>query len=408
MPSDIITTMSASKIVKNILNFFLLLRPFSKSESEALRVVLPDLPKDSRTMAKKLVKQYGARIARKQAPYSEKITSERHYFIFESYEIDAENEVQELNELLKNARESRMMSEFSKNAWENLNKIFASHLIGYDDIKKGVLLQAFSKEPVHILLIGDTGTGKTDILRAVEEIAPISAFGLGSGTSSTGLTVTARGKEVKKGILSLADKGIALIDELNLMKPEDRAGLYNAMEKGFIAFDKGGYHYKFDARCSVLASANPKGGNFKGDTVAQTKALMPFEPALLSRFHLVYIIRKRTISQFMKVADSMLGHSGSVAGLTKSDTEFMKKYIEEAKSLDVKFTGAYDAEIKGFIKKAKESESSLAVEITPRFVAGLKRMIESSARIEMRKTVEKKDVEHAIDAVSYALKTAKG
>ncbi len=397
--------MERSGIFKGVLRFILLLRPFSNSEKEALRAVLPDLPKGSRTTAKKLVKQYGARIARKQAPYSEKITPVRHYFMFEEYEPYAEKEVRELNEILKNARESRMISEFSKNAWEKLQQIFAAHLIGYDDIKKGVLLQAFSKEPVHILLIGDTGTGKTDVLRAVEEIAPISAFGLGSGTSSTGLTVTVRGKEVKKGILSLADKGLALIDELNLMKPEDRAGLYNAMEKGFIAFDKGGYHYKFDARCSVLASANPKGGNFKGNTAAQIKALLPFEPALLSRFHLTYIIRKRTIAQFMKVADSVLRHSDS--GL-KADAEFLKKYAEAAKAIDVKFTNAYDSDIKEFIKKSKESEGRLAVEITPRFVAGLKRMIEASARIEMRSRVEKKDVLRAIDAVSYALGTAKG
>jgi len=405
MPPDAITHMSASKIAKGILNFMLLLRPFSKPEKEALDAVLPDLPKNSRTAVKKLVKQYKARIARKQMPYSAKITSARHHLVLEAYGEESKEEIAHLNTILIDAIQARITEEFSKNAWEKLQKIFAPHLIGYDDIKKGIMLQIFSKEPVHVLLIGDTGTGKTDVLRAVEEIAPISAFGLGSGTSSTGLTVTVRGKEVKKGILSLADKGIALIDELNLMKPEDRAGLYNAMEKGFITFDKGGYHFKFDARCAVLASANPKGGNFKGDTAAQTKALMPFEPALISRFHLIYIIRKRTMEQFMKIADSVLVHKESA---NKTDAEFLKKYIEKAKSIDVYFGESYNATITDFVMKAKKGEGRLAIEITPRFVVGLKRMIEASARIDLRSRVEKKDVIRAIDAVSYALKTAKG
>jgi len=325
--------------------------------------------------------------------------------MLEAYGEESKEEIAHLNAILADAAFARITDEFSKNAWEKLQKNFAPHLIGFDDIKKGILLEIFSKDPVHVLLIGDTGTGKTDILRAAEEISPISAFGLGSGTSSTGLTVTVRGKEVMKGILSLADKGIALIDELNLMKTEDRAGLYNAMEKGFITFDKGGNQFKFDARCAVLASANPKGGNFKGATAEQTKALMPFEPALISRFHLIYIIRKRTMEQFMKIADSVLVHKDSA---NKNDVEFVKKYIEKAKSIDVDFGESYNAAITDFVMKAKKSEGRLAIEITPRFVVGLKRMIEASARIEQRSRVEKKDVLRANEAVSYALNTAKG
>ncbi|MBU4452565.1 ATP-binding protein [archaeon] len=396
--------MNVSNFLKSAGYFFLLMRPLSKSEKDALDTILPDLPKDARTTAKKLVKQYKARIARKQMPYSEKITSIRHYSLLEAYGEESKDEIARLNKILIDAAETRITEEFSKNAWQNLQKIFAPHLIGFDDIKKGVLLQIFSKDPVHVLLIGDTGTGKTDILRAAEDISPISAFGLGSGTSNTGLTATVRGKEVRKGILSLADNGMALIDELNLMKTEDRAGLYNAMEKGFITFDKGGNHFKFDARCSVLASANPKGSKFKGTTLKETKAQMPFEPALISRFHLIYLIREQTITQFMKIADSVLAHTDSA---NKKDAEFLKKYIEKAKSLNVDFNETYNAAIKEFVKKAKESESRLVIEVTPRFVVGLKRMIDASARIEQRSRVEKKDVLRAIEAVSYALSTAR-
>lgn len=404
--------MNAREFFGNLWHFILLFRPFSKSEKEALEAVLPDLPKDARTKAKKLVKQYCARIARKQMPYSEKITAIRHRFALEAYGEESKDEIARLNTLLGNAEQSRISEEFSKNAWQNMQAILAPGLIGFEGVKKGVALAVFSKEPVHILLIGDTGTGKTDILRAVEEIAPVSAFGLGSGTSNTGLTVTVRGKEVKKGLLALADSGIALIDELNLMKPEDRAGLYNAMEKGFIAFDKGGYHYKFDARCSVLASANPKGGKFRGNSIHEISEQMPFEPALLSRFHLTYIVREHTMAQFMKIADSVLSHENhehdTEQEYGKNDAEFLKKYIEKTKSIDVDFRKEeFSRPITDFVRKTKESEGRLAINITPRFVVGLMRLIEASARLELRGKVEKKDVLRAIDAVNCALGTVR-
>jgi DNA replicative helicase MCM subunit Mcm2 (Cdc46/Mcm family) len=131
-------------------------------------------------------------------------------------------------------------------------------------VKKAVSLQLFASEPVHILLLGDPGTGKTEILRSVEELHPISVFGLGSGTSGAGLSISMSGGKPVLGLLPKAHKGICCIDELNLMKSEDMASLYSSMEKGFITYDKGSHHIKEKAEARILATANPVGDKFKG------------------------------------------------------------------------------------------------------------------------------------------------
>ena len=237
---------------------------------------------------------------------------------------------------------------------------------------------------------------------ATEDIAPISSFSLGSGTTNTGLTVTVKGKEISKGILSLADNGIALIDELNLMKKEDRAGLYNAMEKGFITYDKGGHHYKFDSRCSILASANPKKGKFSGTEKKQIEKQIPFDSALLSRFHLLYIIREADIKQFMEITDKVFTQKKETT-LNNEDLAFLKKYIARSKTLEIQFSEDYNEMIKKFVREIKEKEKDMLIDISPRFIIGLKRLIEASARMELRTRIEKEDVWRAMEVYTLSM-----
>jgi replicative DNA helicase Mcm len=181
--------------------------------------------------------------------------------------------------------------DFASQAEEKIFSLIAPNIIGLDEVKKAGLIQLFAKDKVHILLLGDPATGKTDILRSIADLAPISSYGLGSGASKAGLTVAVIGKDIAKGLLPMADNGIACIDELNLLKTADRAGLFNAMEKGFITYDKADSHLKIDARIKVFATANPEGERFVGRTIDVIKKQIPFDPALLSRFHLIFLIR---------------------------------------------------------------------------------------------------------------------
>ncbi|MFH1127185.1 MAG: ATP-binding protein [archaeon] len=392
--------------IRTILNsakhLILLLRPLSEKEKSGLDSLSVHLRKEDSKQAHKLLKQLRISIISKRIPYSRAITDLKEHPAIDPKDKAIASVAEDLNSKIEKSIDSAIINEFRKDAYQRIQKTFAPHIVGFENVKKGVILQLFAGDQFHILLLGDPGTGKTDILRASEDIAPVSAFGLGSGTSNTGLTVTVRGNEISKGILSLADKGIALIDELNLMKKEDRAGLYNAMEKGFITYDKGGHHYRFDARCSILASANPAKDKFAGKTKKEIEKQIPFDPALLSRFHLIYIIKEADIKQFMEITDGVLDEKKHRA--SPDDMQFIKRYIEQSKSIDVEFIKDYNDMIKKFIAEVKEKEDHMLVDVTPRFVIGLKRLIEASARIEMRKKVEKEDVWRAMEVFTLAMK----
>lgn len=311
--------------------------------------------------------------------------------------------VREINKDMDNKVKATMFKEFAKVIHEKSSSIIAPNIVGFGDVKKAVALQLFSPEHIHILLLGDPGTGKTDILSAAKELAPISSMGLGSGTSGVGLAVTVKGKEIKKGLLPLANDGLCAIDELNLMKEDSRASLYNAMEKGFVSYDKGGHSYKFDAKISVLATANPKGDKFTGTTVPQLKKQLPFDAALLSRFHLTFLIRKHTTKEFKEISRALLNKKK--IKLTKKESEFLKEYVKQAHAIeDVKIPKQFEQEIVDFIADIKESEHKYLVEISPRLVVGFSRLTKASARMALRDIVEQQDVDLVKSLVKNSLK----
>lgn len=311
--------------------------------------------------------------------------------------------VSEINRKIDAKTEETLFAEFAKTIHDNCSHIIAPNIVGFDAAKKAAALQLFSPEHIHILLLGDPGTGKTQILSAATELAPISSMGLGSGTSGVGLAVTVKGKEVVKGLLPMADKGLCAIDELNLMKEESRASLYNAMEKGFVSYDKGGHSYKFDARVSVLATANPKGDKFTGKTVEQLKKQLPFDAALLTRFHLTFLVRKHDAAEFKKITQALLQKKKH--SLSAKEKDFLKAYVEKAHSMpEVKIPKRFEQEIVDFISDVKENEHKFLVEISPRMVVGFSRMAKASARMELRNEVMSKDISLVKQIIRDSLK----
>lgn len=308
----------------------------------------------------------------------------------------------EVNQDIKEHVMKEVFDEFSKKAYEVLPQFIAPNITGMEDVKKAVVLQMFSKQPIHILLLGDPGTGKTDILRAAFNLTPISSFGLGSGTSGAGLVVTVKGNKIMKGLIPLANGGICCIDELNLMKEDSRAGLYNAMEKGFVTYDKGGHHHKFDARIKVLATANPKGDKFDGQTIDELRDELPFDSALLTRFHLSFFIRKPDLEQFKKIASTIA--SGEKKDLSKGDIDFIKSYVEYALKKDVyDIRKTLQKKIVDFIAEIKKDEKKYLIEVSPRLVVGFMRLCKALAVMEGREDVEEKDIERVKDIVKDSL-----
>jgi replicative DNA helicase Mcm len=290
---------------------------------------------------------------------------------------------------------------FAPNAFERIAGQIAPNIVGMEDLKEAAAIQLFAKEPVHLLLIGDPATGKTDILRSVNHFAPIGSFGLGSGTSAAGLGASAKGDNLILGLLPIADEGIACIDELNLMKAKDMAALYNAMEKGFITYDKGGRHEQLPARVRVCATANPSSDTFIGKSVEALRKQIPFEDALLSRFHFTFIVRKPSDEEFETITERIV--KGERVKQHREDQVFVKEYVRHALTIDVALDPGFERRIVDFIKEMKSDERKFLVEIGPRTVVGLVRTVKAIARSELSQAVDEQHLEKAFGLLRRAL-----
>lgn len=304
--------------------------------------------------------------------------------------------IKDLNRIIKEELLKKSYQDFAAHAPKKIKEFVAPHILGLDTVKEASMIQLFSKERFHMLLLGDPGTGKTDVIRSASELSPVSVFGLGSGTTGAGLSVSYSGKEMQKGLLPRAHDGICAIDELNLMKNRDVAALYSAMEKGFVTYDKGGKHETIDANVRIQATANPKGDHFVGKSLSIFKEQIPFESALLSRFHLVFVIRRPGVDETVSIARQIATDSAPKKR-RKEDLEYIQSYIEHAMDVDVTFDKNLEPMITSFIEEAKRDEEKYVVEIGPRTVHGVIRISQALARSQLREKTTQDDVERALE-----------
>merc|ERR1711970_876492 len=163
---------------------------------------------------------------------------------------------------------------------ERIIASIAPSVFGHDDIKRAIALSLFggvSKNPgdkhkvrgdINVLLCGDPGTAKSQFLKYTEKIAPRAIFTTGQGASAVGLTAyvarspVTREWTLEAGALVLADKGVCLIDEFDKMNDADRTSIHEAMEQQTISISKAGIVTCLQARCAVMAVANPVEGKY--------------------------------------------------------------------------------------------------------------------------------------------------
>jgi len=316
-----------------------------------------------------------------------------------------DNELQLFTEKINKEIEERVKRKtfrlFSEKARKTIKEFIAPNIFGLELIKEASALQLFATEPVHILLLGDPGTGKTDILKSVSMLHPITSFGLGSGASKAGLSAAVKGNEIIRGLLPMANNGICCIDELNLMKKTDYAALYSAMEKGFITYDKANKHFQLDAHVRVIATSNPKGDRFVGNIISILKQQIPFDSALLTRFHLVFLIRKPGLERFAKITKKIVQNDKMKVSI--KDIECIKDYVDFAEQVDVEFPKEFEKQVVEFSTKLKKDEKKYLIEISPRLVIGLIRIAKASARMELRKTVKKEDIDKEEEIIKFGL-----
>ncbi len=382
---------------KRVSDIFRLIRPFNKKERRAIRELNKFLDKKEIGDIKYLLK-----LRKVDTEIRQISIINFSYPVVKSLDKknkEANNISEYCNNKIKGTMNKELFGEFSKRA-EKIKEYIAPNIEGFDEIKEASMLLLFS-DKIHILLLGDPGTGKTEILRYVDKLAPISSFGLGSGTSGVGLSINVQGKEITKGLLPMANNGICCIDELNLMKKQDMASLYNAMEKGFVTYDKGKTHITMDAKIKVLATANPKGDKFRGREKEKIREQLPFDPALLTRFHIVFFIRKPDIEKFMKITRRIVSDKKII--IKDEDIEFIKEYIEYAKNIDVELETGFETRIIEFVKEIKKDEDRFIVEITPRMVKGIINIAKSNARLHLRNKTSREDIDKAINIFKHGL-----
>ncbi|WP_048151234.1 AAA family ATPase [Palaeococcus ferrophilus] len=271
----------------------------------------------------------------------------------------------------------------------------------------GVPTQAKPRGHIHLLLVGDPGCGKTELLRAVERVAPKAIFASGPGSSGVGLTATVRRNEVSKGdwmivggALVLASGGVCLIDELEKMKEDERKALHTAMEQQLIPINKAGINVVLKIDTTIMATANPKGGKFdRNKTVIEQ---IDFPPTLLNRFDLAFVVLDDyqegddVLDYVMEVNDA--GASGPVP------EDLLRKFFVYARSLRPRFSAEAKEAIKTGFKELRGKYRSGKIALNLRYFNGLMRIAEAFAKLRLSETVEPVDVERAVNLFESSIR----
>jgi replicative DNA helicase Mcm len=364
-----------------------------------------------------------------------------------------ELEQKEFEEVEISEEEVKEIREFSRdpNIYLKMISSIAPSIYGLDREKEAMLLQLFGgiekrlpddtkiRGDIHILFVGDPGTAKSQLLEYMSRLAPRGVYASGKSSTAAGLTAAAVKDEfgegrwtLEAGALGLADKGLACVDEIDKMNPQDRSSMHEAMEQQVIHIAKAGITAALQSRCAVLAAANPKYGRFDESSPVATQINMP--TTLLSRFDVIFTITDKPMRERdSDMADHILhahlgGEIHKYREIIDSDTysdedekgaleaiqptltkDFLRKYVAYAKryAFPVMTNEAVDS-IKNYYVdlRTKDSggEEGSAIAITPRQLEAFVRLAEASARIRLSSKVTTEDTERAISIVEYYLR----
>ncbi len=308
----------------------------------------------------------------------------------------------------------------------------APSIYGHDKIKEAIILQlaggcrkvrpdgVTTRGDMHMLLIGDPGSGKSQLLKRISQIAPKARFVSGKGATGAGLTAAVvkdeflGGWSLEAGTLVLANRGFAIIDEMDKMGKEDTSALHEALEQQTVSIAKANIQATLRCETTVLAAANPKFGRFDPYDLIANQINLP--PTLINRFDLIFPIKDLPNREKDETTASFIlnFHKDPSKAVAEISTELMRKYFSYVRlKMNPKMSDAAIEEIKEYYVSMRNSgnveEGGVrSIPITARQLEALIRLSEASAKVRLGKSVTKKDAQKAIELVSHCLnETAK-
>uniref|UniRef100_A0A8C5F6J2 DNA replication licensing factor MCM5 n=1 Tax=Gadus morhua TaxID=8049 RepID=A0A8C5F6J2_GADMO len=318
----------------------------------------------------------------------------------------------------------------SPDVYGSLAASLAPSIYGSEDLKKAITCLLFGgsrkrlpdgltrRGDINLLMLGDPGTAKSQLLKFVERCSPIGVYTSGKGSSAAGLTASVlrdpvtRGFIMEGGAMVLADGGVVCIDEFDKMREDDRVAIHEAMEQQTISIAKAGITTTLNSRCSVLAAANSVFGRWD-DSKGEDN--IDFMPTILSRFDMIFIIKDHHDTQrdmtlarhVMNVHLSAHTQTDAVEGEIPLAT--FKKYIAYARSAcrpkcgprlsaaaAEKLKNRYVVMRSGAREHERESDKRASIPITVRQLEAVIRIAESLAKMRLQAVAGEEEVDEAL------------
>ena len=376
----------------------------------------------------------------------------------------------ESTQLKLTARDTRNIKRISQreDCFDLLAQSLAPSIFGHDFIKKAMVLLLLGgieknlkngthlRGDINMLMVGDPGVAKSQMLRSVMNIAPLSISTTGRGSSGVGLTAAITSdkdtgeRRLEAGAMVLADRGVVCIDEFDKMGENDRVAIHEVMEQQTVTISKAGIHTSLNARCSVVAAANPIMGTYDHNSSITKNISLP--ASLLSRFDLLFIVLDQMTARHDRdLSEHVLrmhryrrpGDDGTSAGLfnerrTEEDedldldeedavipvfmkynrllhgprtsgykdllhTEFLKLFIAYAKRRNpVLTTEACEMIVNNYVEMRQDATNK-TIPITVRALETMIRLATAHAKLKLHTEVTQEDVDIAFDLMQYAL-----
>ncbi|KAI8343924.1 MCM2/3/5 family-domain-containing protein [Chlamydoabsidia padenii] len=318
-----------------------------------------------------------------------------------------------------------------KRIGKKIIKSIAPSIYGHDDIKRAIALSLFGgvsknvqgkhniRGDINILMLGDPGTAKSQFLKYVEKTAHRAVFTTGQGASAVGLTASVHKDPITRewtlegGALVLADRGVCLIDEFDKMNDADRTSIHEAMEQQSISISKAGIITTLQARCSIVAAANPIRGRYNG-SIPFSQNVELTEP-ILSRFDVLCVVKDTVEPELDHIlaTNVIASHVRSHPQPNENDDDFAKpaaddediipqdvlrKYIMYSREMIHPQLQQVDEDklSRLYSELRRESLASGSIPITVRHLESMIRLAEANAKMHLREYVRSDDVDMAI------------